>query len=837
MPYWIQETLAGTPAFLWVFIGLGLPWALALLPRRDWRRYVQTSAVALAVGPALLTAWMFVLGTIGGVQGTPLLRFDLIFGGTVILALIGVGVVWWKGRLARREGYNPTVDARRAGLRPAPTENVREPSSPAFDERLLIVLIAAALLVRWLVIAYWPFTAYDALWVYGYEGRLYTELGYIPNTIGYYPQYLPLQYSYAQLAYGAVNDHVARAGLAFLHLGSILAVYVLGGRLFSRRVGVFAAALWALYPHVGEWSRAGDLEILLAMLFTLAAAFFLLAWVGREPRRHYAVLAGLMLGIGLWTKPTMGAFILGMGLLVAIELVRVRFVLRAAWGRLRVALLTLIAAAPLGGIWYIRNMLLGHDAVDFPPPFWQTLAQRSGAEFGWLLLALLVYLAYVHFGPLRPRPSWRLTAPGLGLVLLGLLPSILVPHRMNLPEWLALAAGAVLLFVALSRHARQAWDEQLRADARIVGYALALALPYFVTWFYSYSYHYRLSFAIVPLLILPTALIARRWLTPERIRQSSSFVRFGYTAALVALALPGVVSAVYDPNVGWDYLWTNALPDDRERYRSGNAALMSVVDGLQAYLDEHPGERLSVVAPSVDRLPFFFPTQDIRVDEAPTQLKQLGGVTYFVYGLPETKGAYENVPEFENQVESALGRTDIVRRAWGLDDGIFRYDVYELHLQNRFVEPVPNGLARDEVVFGNFARYVGYDIGGLELWQGRRVVLHLYWEVLAQPTADYSIFVHLRDADDNLIANWDGPVARTEHGWYSTLVWDVGEFISDERIITLPESVDERGEGYRLVIGMYDLASQQRVPLTVNGQDGGTSYTIENRISLVDAPE
>jgi hypothetical protein len=319
--------------------------------------------------------------------------------------------------------------------------------------------------------------------------------------------------------------------------------------------------------------------------------------------------------------------------------------------------------------------------------------------------------------------------------------------------------------------------------------------------------------------------------------QYNSLIKVGYAALLVALAAPGIISAVYDPNAGWDYLWTDALPDDHARYRSGNAALMNVVDGLQVYLDEHPGETLSVVAPSVDRLPFFFPTHDIRVDDAPTQLEQLEGVTYFVYGVPETGGAYEHVPKFENQVVSALGRTDIMRRAWGMDDGIFRYDVYELYLQNRFVRPTPNGLETDDVVFGDFARYVGYDIGGLDLWQGRRVVMHLYWEVISPPPADYSIFVHLRDADDNLIANWDGPVARTEYGWYSTLVWDVGEFISDERIIVLPDDVTERGEGYRLVIGMYDPVSEERVPLTVNGQEAGTSHTIDDRISLVDPPQ
>lgn len=104
MPYWISETLAGTPAFLWIFVGLGLPWALALLPRADWQRRVQTAAVALAAGPALLTVWMLALGTLAAAQGAPLLRFDLIFGGTVVMAFIGGVIAWRKWRVERQDG-------------------------------------------------------------------------------------------------------------------------------------------------------------------------------------------------------------------------------------------------------------------------------------------------------------------------------------------------------------------------------------------------------------------------------------------------------------------------------------------------------------------------------------------------------------------------------------------------------------------------------------------------------------------------------------------------------------------------------------------------------------
>src|SRR5690606_36439061 len=128
---------------------------------------------------------------------------------------------------------------------------------------------------------------------------------------------------------------------------------------------------------------------------------------------------------------------------------------------------------------------------------------------------------------------------------------------------------------------------------------------------------------------------------------------------------------------------TDALPDDDARYRSGNSALMNIVDGLRVWETDHPDDRLVVSAPGVDRLPFFFPLADIRVENAPTRLSDLADAAYFIYGLPETRGEYENVPFFRNQVVNALGRQDIVRRAWGLDDGIFKYDVFELNLNQR----------------------------------------------------------------------------------------------------------------------------------------------------------
>lgn len=814
MPDWFQSTLAATPAFLWLYFGVGLPWSLTLLPRRDWHDRALVACLALAVAPLLLTAWLFLLGLVGQLTVVP------AFAGTVVLALAG-GWLAWRKRQPPRE--------------PAPP---RQPL--AFDEKLLIALIGIALALRWLGIAFWPFTAYDALWVYGYQGRLYTLLGAIPASIDYYPQFLPLQYTYAQLATGGIDDHAARAGLIFLHLGSVLAVYVLGANVFSRRVGIFAAALWALYPQVAQWSRFGDLEIPLTFLITTTAAFFLMAWTGREPRGRYAIIAGLVFGGALWTKPTAGGFVWGVLLLLVVELVHLRFDWRAWLPQFRLALTTALVAAPLGGVWYIRNILLGHNAIDFPPGFWVRLAGeigRNGAEFGWFVLAGVMLLAYpllMH----RSRPHWLIAGGVGGLLVVGaaLLPSIIAARPLTALEMIVLVAGTLLYGVTLLRYARRFAAESDRQTAWAVGAAVLIALPYFVTYFWSYSYHYRLAFPVVPLLLLPTALILARGFSCTRLARWSAVRRTAYAVALVALSLPGVVLALHDPKAGWNWLWSGALADDTAKYTSGNAALMNVVAGLQAYLDEND-EPLVVIAPGVRQLPFFFPLEDIRTETRPTRLSELDGVTYFIESSPEGRGEYEAIPLSENQVLSALNRLDVMRPAWGMDDGTLRYQVYELYVDDRFTAPSIHVPPDGEIVFGDFVRFLGHDISGAEFWVGRRLFMHLYWEVLATPPEDYTIYIHLRDRDGNVQAAWDGPVARSDDGqrYYTTLVWEPGEYIVDARTLRLEDDAP-LGDGYTLVIGFYNAATGQRVPVTHDGDPAGDGYTLGERISVVPVP-
>ncbi len=95
--------------------------------------------------------------------------------------------------------------------------------------------------------------------------------------------------------------------------------------------------------------------------------------------------------------------------------------------------------------------------------------------------------------------------------------------------------------------------------------------------------------------------------------------------------------------------------------------------------------------------------------------------------------------------------------------------------------------------------------------------LKLIWQTNAIPPTDYTVFVHLLDPDDNLIAQADSPPAN---GAYPTSLWDPGEIIVDEHAIgDLPPG------HYTLQVGLYQPETGERLP--VNGVPEGAVRLME----------
>ncbi|GAB4457896.1 MAG: hypothetical protein Fur0044_51240 [Anaerolineae bacterium] len=88
--------------------------------------------------------------------------------------------------------------------------------------------------------------------------------------------------------------------------------------------------------------------------------------------------------------------------------------------------------------------------------------------------------------------------------------------------------------------------------------------------------------------------------------------------------------------------------------------------------------------------------------------------------------------------------------------------------------------------------------------------MKLYWRADTTPAADYTTFVHLRDAANENVAQKDSPPAG---GRYPTSLWDTDEIISDELTLPLVEIPPGR---YTPVVGLYNLATGERLAVPDN---------------------
>jgi len=119
--------------------------------------------------------------------------------------------------------------------------------------------------------------------------------------------------------------------------------------------------------------------------------------------------------------------------------------------------------------------------------------------------------------------------------------------------------------------------------------------------------------------------------------------------------------------------------------------------------------------------------------------------------------------------------------------------------------------AIDHPVTANFAGQIellGYDT----TLQPGELAVTLHWRALQPPVEDYSVFVHLLDAEGQIVAQHDG---QPQNGAYPTSVWDRGEVVADEHILDLP--ADLPAGRYRLRVGWYLPASGDRLPVVGDG--------------------
>jgi hypothetical protein len=100
------------------------------------------------------------------------------------------------------------------------------------------------------------------------------------------------------------------------------------------------------------------------------------------------------------------------------------------------------------------------------------------------------------------------------------------------------------------------------------------------------------------------------------------------------------------------------------------------------------------------------------------------------------------------------------------------------------------------------ATLIGFTIANR---QSPNLSISLLWQANAETPTSYRVFIHLVDANGQIIAQADGEPANWSR---PTSGWAPGEYISDSHTLTLPANLPPN---LTLHIGLYDPATGQRL--------------------------
>lgn len=787
------------------FMVVGLPWAYALLPRQDWGDRGTILPTALALGPLLASVWMFFIGQF--------LSFDLaLIGlGVVLLAGGGSAVAWF------RRAETPINEA---PPQPEPLTNLL---------KLIIGMMAAAFVLHIAITAYWPFIYYDTQWTYGYNPRVYLLANEIPDFIHYYPNLLHLTYGFGQFVYGELNDYVSRVAIPWMVLASVAMAYLLGWRVWGKRsIGVLTAALWFLTPIVFFWAFSGDLEHTVPIYFTGATAFFILAW--RTHSVRYAVLAGLMFSGALWSKPTGGAWALGVMLLVGYTFVQY-FIVRgrgfAAEGaapppenpvsafieKFKIAAITGTVSIPIGVMWYVRNILLGHEPITFPPDFYNDLAERGGQQFYWIFAIFIVaggmgvtrWWAAAQQGDRMARFRMGAFFLGFAITLVATLPSIPDPNlpltfrnianwvggqheagrMMSVSEGMLAFSGIGMMIWALF----PLWTQTTEHVRTATVWTVLLIAPFAITYFFLYSYHARLAFTVMPAMASLVAALIDGWMIPyfSQTRQRQRLLYIG----TVGLCLVGpVVAAGFQAN----YQFLEGIDTEQEKYELLNPSLMDVLPTIYEYRDSRPEDDVFVIHPIREqRIRYFFPELSTVYNwEVPITFDEMKPSADIVFGgstqelmwaevggqYPNQLSQYQDLGKHYWDNPLRVGEDIIWAPLQPLDEAsgfshditIYAYDETDRALTLAQMAPMimiedatwdALALLGVDLRNGEDQSRLSLNDGVVDITAGETVGLQFYWQrAEAVPTEDVKVAISVVNADERVVYEYIGPIAH-----------------------------------------------------------------------------
>jgi hypothetical protein len=138
-------------------------------------------------------------------------------------------------------------------------------------------------------------------------------------------------------------------------------------------------------------------------------------------------------------------------------------------------------------------------------------------------------------------------------------------------------------------------------------------------------------------------------------------------------------------------------------------------------------------------------------------------------------------------------------------------------------------LLQSPPLLGEQIKLVGARLQGADLGDGAVphveampvLPLMLAWQALRPPAADYVTFVHLIAPDGTVAKQYDRAPLQ---GVAPTTLWREGDILLDGYDLDIPANLPP-GD-YRLLVGLYDLATLTRLPVQIDGMPVGDSIHV-----------
>ncbi|MBN1221014.1 MAG: glycosyltransferase family 39 protein [Anaerolineae bacterium] len=123
-------------------------------------------------------------------------------------------------------------------------------------------------------------------------------------------------------------------------------------------------------------------------------------------------------------------------------------------------------------------------------------------------------------------------------------------------------------------------------------------------------------------------------------------------------------------------------------------------------------------------------------------------------------------------------------------------------------DPIPATAIRPmNVDFNRQITLTGYHLNQA-LTPGSSLLLTLFWQVTAPLEVDFTVFVQLVDANNNIVAQKD---SRPQFGFYGTPSWQPGEQVIDLHPVSLPDTIPPGH--YDLLVGFYESDTGLRLQI------------------------